>query len=153
MVYLDEAGIDDNEDYAYGYGPKGSRFYAMKSGKTSERMNMIATLNRGVIKAPCIFKGSTTTELFLEYTKNILVPELKPGQTVIMDNASFHKAKEIEKLINDAGCRLLYLPTYSPDFNPIEHYWHPIKNTTRKNLPLFDYNIETALTATFANMY
>jgi transposase len=55
--------------------------------------------------------------------EKILCPELRPGQVVIMDNASFHKSPRIRKIIENVGCQLLYLPPYSPDLNPIEHYW------------------------------
>jgi len=68
------------------------------------------------------------------YIDRILVKSLIPGQVVIMDNASFHKSKDIEKSILNAGCRLIYLPPYSPDLNPIEHYWAAIKNSMRKFL-------------------
>jgi transposase len=60
--------------------------------------------------------------------EKVLCPELRPKQVVIMDNASFHKSPRIRKIIENAGCRLLYLPPYSPDLNPIEHYWAWLKN-------------------------
>ena len=61
-------------------------------------------------------------------------PELKSGQTVILDNATFHQSQKIRELIKSAGCELLYLPAYSPDLNEIEHYWFPIKNRVRKSV-------------------
>jgi transposase len=66
---------------------------------------------------------------------------LKKGQVVVMDNAAFHKGSAIRNLIENAGCFLKYLPTYSPDFNPIEHYWNPLKNSFRKNLAKCDYDL------------
>jgi transposase len=77
--------------------------------------------------APWYFTGYCNTEVILTWTEHVLIPELKEGQTVIWDNASFHKALEIKALIEAAGCKLLFLPPYSPDFNPIEHYWAKIK--------------------------
>lgn len=62
-----------------------------------------------------------------------LVPKLKLGQTVILDNATFHKSEKIRELIESVGCKLQYLPPYSPDLNKIEHYWFPIKNRVRKS--------------------
>lgn len=62
----------------------------------------------------------------------MLIPSLKPGQTVILDNATSHQSEKISQLITEAGCQIRYLPPYSPDLNEIEHYWFPIKNQVRK---------------------
>ena len=62
----------------------------------------------------------------------MLRPSLKPGQTVILDNATFHKSEKIAQLMTEAGCQTRYLLHYSPDLNEIEHYWFPIKNRVRK---------------------
>ena len=62
-----------------------------------------------------------------------LLPHLKPGQTLILDNATFHKSEKIREMIEAAKCELEYLPPYSPDLNEIEHYWFPIKNRVRKS--------------------
>ena len=82
--------------------------------------------------APFMFEGYCNTKVFEIYINNILVPILKPGMMVIIDNASFHKSFRIEDSIKSAGCDLIYLPPYSPDLNPIEHYWHKIKTSIRK---------------------
>lgn len=134
LVYLDESGIDDNEVYPYGWGPKGKRIHAMKRAERNKRLSIISALNDKNLKAPFVFEGTCNRRVFEAYIKHILVPELIPGQTVIMDNASFHKGGTIKKIIEDAGCELLYLPAYSPDFNPIEHCWAPIKHHMRQNL-------------------
>lgn len=68
------------------------------------------------------------------WLKDFLIPELKPGQVVIMDNATFHKSEESRKLIEKAGCRILFLPAYSPDLNPIEVFWANFKKMVRSNL-------------------
>jgi transposase len=68
------------------------------------------------------------------WLKDFLVPELKPGQVVIMDNATFHKSEESKQLIKDAGCKILFLPPYSPDLNPIEIFWANFKKMIRANL-------------------
>lgn len=136
-MYVDEAGIDDNEDYAYGYSPKGQRFYALKGGHKTQRISMIGALNVNILKAPLTFEGYCNSQVFEAWVEQGLVPILKEGQVVIMDNASFHKSKRIEQFIKAAGCELIYLPPYSPDFNKIEHKWAPLKNRIRKNIPLF----------------
>ncbi len=70
--------------------------------------------------------------------KNVLITELQPGQTVIMDNINFHKNSKVKEFIESVGCTILYLPTYSPDLNPIEHYWFKIKNEIRKVVEDFE---------------
>jgi len=68
------------------------------------------------------------------WLKEFLIPELKPGQVVIMDNATFHKSEESRRLIENAGCRILFLPAYSPDLNPIEVFWANFKKKVRSAL-------------------
>ncbi|MCZ6919771.1 MAG: transposase, partial [Rickettsia endosymbiont of Ixodes persulcatus] len=79
-----------------------------------------------------IFEGNCNKEIFTTYVETILTKELHPGQAVIMDNINFHKDNIIRELIESVGYRILFLPTYSPDLNPIEHYWFKIKNEIRK---------------------
>jgi len=73
------------------------------------------------------FHGSCDTELFNLWVKTFLIPELQPGQKVVMDNASFHKSPKTKKLIESVGCQVIFLPPYSPDLNPIEKFWANMK--------------------------
>lgn len=75
--------------------------------------------------------------MFNLWIEQFLIPELQPGQVVIMDNASFHKSQKTKDLINSAGCKTLFLPPYSPDLNPIELFWANLKRTIRENLKKF----------------
>ena len=75
-----------------------------------------------------VFKGNMGKETFILWIKEMLIPTLKKGDIVIMDNASFHKDGIIRRLLRKAGCGLWYLPPYSPDLNKIEHYWAKLKN-------------------------
>jgi putative transposase len=84
---------------------------------------MIATLCNGNIIAPLIFDGNRNKAVFEAYVKDILVKELKPGQVLIMDNINFHKSSQVKHLVESKGVSILFLPTYSPDLNPIEHFW------------------------------
>lgn len=134
IIYLDESGIDDNEAYSYGYGLKGSRIYDTKNAYRNKRLSIISALHKKALIAPFVFEGYCDSKLFAAYVEKILIPELPPGHIVIMDNASFHKNKQIQLMIERAGCELFYLPPYSPDFNPIEHYWAKIKHSIRLHL-------------------
>lgn len=150
LVYLDESGIDDTARYDYGWAPRGNRMFAMKPGKKKLRVNMIAALSNGKIIAPFTFEGNCDTEIFETYIEKILLPTLTKGQIIIMDNATFHKSKKVTELILHAGCELIFLPPYSPDFNPIEHCWFQIKHTVRKYLTHFkDANLNFAIDYVF----
>lgn len=132
IVYADESGIDNRDDYGYGWNEKGERFYDFKSGKRSLRVSIISGLCLGELVAPLTFEGSCNRQVFEQWLQVMLIPALKPGQIVILDNATFHKSETISQLITAAGCQIQYLPPYSPDLNEIEHYWFPIKNRVRK---------------------
>lgn len=95
-----------------------------------------------------MFEGHCNTAVVEAWIYHELRPLLKKGQTVIMDNARFHKSKNIEKMIIEAGCELLYLPSYSPDFNEIEHQWFPIKNKIRKYIS-HSFSLEEAVQNAF----
>ncbi len=108
----------------------------MKSHFKRKRLSIIGPLNRTILKASFVFEGNGTREVFETYLSKILLPHLKPGQTVVMDNASFHKGGKIQIIIESAGYQLLYLPAYSPDLNPIEHWWATIKHRMKRALLL-----------------
>ena len=134
LVYLDEAGIDDTDDYAYGYCLKGDRFEAERQGSRKERVSFIAAWQQQQLVAPMTYEGYCNRAVFESWLEQFLLPTLEPGQVIICDNATFHKGGEIEALVAKANCRLLYLPPYSPDLNPIEHQWFVLKNRMRKQI-------------------
>lgn len=98
-VYIDESGIDNQDDYSYGWNEKGQRFYALKSGKRSIRVSIIIGLCQGKLLAPFTFEGTCNRAVFEQWLSEKLLPTLKPGQTVILDNATFHKYEKIRELI------------------------------------------------------
>jgi len=150
-VYIDESGIDNREDYGYGWNEKGQRFSDLKSGKRSIRVSIISALCGGKLIAPLTLEGCCNRSVFEQWLAEKLVPELKSGQTLILDNATFHKSEKIRELIESAGCELEYLPAYSPDLNEIEHYWFPIKNQVRKSVGTiedFRERVDTAVCLT-----
>ena len=152
LVYLDESGVNENLQREFGWSPRGEKIHGDISGKERNRLSVIAALNAKNIKAPFFFKGYTDTEVFNGWVEDCLVPELKEGQTVILDNASFHKSLKTKTLIEEAGCYLKYLPTYSPDFNPIEPQWAILKARIRKHRQQ-NQSIESAIDTVFKIYY
>lgn len=139
-MYVDECGVEEGLQREYGYCLRGKRLPGECSGNRGKRESVIAGLCQGRILAPWIFTGYCDTEVVLHWLKQELVPQLKPGMTIIWDNASFHKRKDLQEAIEQAGCQLLFLPTYSPDLNPIEHLWAELKAWLRKMLcPLIPF--------------
>jgi transposase len=133
LVYMDETGIDSSLQREYARTKRGNKVKSDICGKKLQRTSVIAAWSRGTksIIAPYVFDGYTDSKRFNGWVKKCLLPELKKGQTVVMDNAPFHKSKITKELIESVGCKLLYLPTYSPDFNPIEHIWAMLKQKYR----------------------
>lgn len=138
LVYIDESGIDHNDIKTTCWAKKGSKIIGEKSGKRRLRTSVIAALNGDNINAPIRFSGTANTELFLYWINNTFLPTLIKGQTVIMDNCSIHKSIKVRELIESVGCKLIYLPPYSPDLNPIENYWAVMKNQIKKIKDQFD---------------
>jgi transposase len=95
-------------------------------------MTFIAALRCDRIDAPCLFDGPINGEAFLAYVRTLLVPTLSPGDVVIMDNLGSHRGKPVRRAIRQAGARLLFLPKYSPDLNPIEQVFSKLKHLLRK---------------------
>ena len=137
LVYIDESGIDKFISREYGWATKGQKVYGEVSGKRYARESFIAGLNNGKIIAPFCYKGMRDTNLFNFWVSNYLVPALLPGQIVIMDNATFHKSELTKSLIEQANCKLVFLPAYSPDLNPIEKFWANLKNKIKKIISNF----------------
>ena len=135
-LYPDESGFDLTMKKEYGWKKRGERLYDNKKGqrKYYQRITVISAYSNQTKKliAPFYFEGNTNTAMFNLWIKEILLPELIPGQTIIMDNAAFHKHQDTRELIESEKCQLLYLPPYSPDLNPIEQKWSHVKNQVKK---------------------
>ncbi len=132
ILYSDETGIDDNEVSRTGWAPRGERCHAKKKAKRTHRYNITAVLHNGSLVAPLIFQGYSNQAVYETYIEKVLLPILRPGMVLIIDNASFHKSKRVIELVESVGCRVIFLPSYSPDLNPIEHFWSSIKHNIRK---------------------
>lgn len=126
--------MDERDDYGYGYAPAGERFYALKSGRRQGRVNMIAGYRDGQLIAPFTVEGACNRTVFETWLTTCLIPNLRPGEWVILDNATFHHGGQIAQLIEAVGAHVVYLPPYSPDFNRIEPCWAWLKSRIRKQL-------------------
>ena len=138
LVYVDEAGIDNREEYEYGYCEVGQRYHALKLGKRTERVSWIAALKQGKLFAPMTFTGSCNRDLFEMWLEQCLLPQLQPGDVIVIDNASFHRSQTIDGIVAEAGCELRYLPPYSPDLNRIERWWFVLKHWMKQRWDEFD---------------
>jgi transposase len=137
LVFVDESGIDEFLHREYARAPRGVEITVDIPGRRFARQSIVAAKCLNKIIAPFGYKGTCNSELFIFWLKTILIPVLKKGQIIIMDNASIHKAKEIRELIEKAGCHLVFLPPYSPDLNPIEHSWSHMKQKIRSSTIVF----------------
>jgi transposase len=114
-----------------GWGPKGMRLRAFAPHGHWKTLTFLGALRCDGLTAPCVFDGPINGECFLAYVEQQLVPVLKPGDIVVMDNLGSHKAAAIRRMIRAAGAHLFFLPPYSPDLNPIEQAFSKIKHWMR----------------------
>jgi transposase len=151
IVYIDESGVDDTVFPQYARAPRGEQVIVDINDKKSQRISLIAGLLGHKLIAPMAFEGYTDTTIFNQWIEQCLLPELPPNHVVIIDNASFHKSQKTRELIENAGCKLVFLPPYSPDFNPIEEWWAVLKSKIRRLMPNCERLIE-AIEQAFQNM-
>lgn len=137
LVYIDESGIDMNICRDRGWGKRSERLLGKKSGKYYQRKNIIAGYINHKSIAPMVFNGSCNTQLFEAWVEQFLIKELKRGQVIIMDNAAFHRSQKTKDLIESVGCKLIFLPPYSPDLNPIEKFWANMKRWIKDKISDF----------------
>jgi len=132
FVFLDETGASTNMVRRSGWGPKGERLVDVAPAGHWKTTTFVAGLRASGIIAPFVLDGPMTGEAFRAYVEQVLAPELEPGDAVVMDNLRPHKVAGIREAIRAAGASVLYLPSYSPDFNPIEHLFAKLKELLRK---------------------
>ena len=141
-------GMDSFLYREYARSPRGEKVYGVISGRKYKRMSMVAGKCGKKILAPLSYEGTTNSALFEYWFEYALLPELTAGQTVILDNATFHRKSKIKALVQTVGCSVIFLPPYSPDLNLIENFWAWLKHKMKDMLRQF-HNFDDALYACF----
>ena len=131
LVFLDESGAQTNLARLRGRCPEGERLVASAPHGHWKTYTMLAAVRTTGPCAAALVDGPVDADVFRAYTELVLVPALRPGDVVVMDNLQPHKAAGVREMIEAAGASLLYLPPYSPDFNPIENMWSKVKQLLR----------------------
>jgi transposase len=132
LVFIDETWTKTNMAPLRGWCRSGRRLVDRVPHARWRTLTFLAALRHDRLTAPCLFDGPINGESFLAYVIQILVPTLKPGDIVVMDNLGSHKSKAVRDAIRSAGARRLFLPAYSPDLNPIEQVFSKLKTLLRK---------------------
>jgi transposase len=132
LVFIDETWTKTNMAPLRGWAPRGQRFVAKVPHRRWQTTTLVAALRRDRIEAPWLLEGPIDGESFRTYVARVLVPTLREGDIVIMDNLGSHKGKAVRELIRSTGAKLFFLPKYSPDLNPIEQVFAKLKHLLRK---------------------
>ena len=132
LVFIDETWTRTNMAPLRGWAPRGSRLIAKVPDGRWRTMTFLAALRHDRITAPWLLEGPIDGDSFATYVEKVLLPTLRPGDIVIMDNLGSHRGKIIRQLIRSAGAKLFLLPKYSPDLNPIEQVFAKLKHLLRK---------------------
>ena len=132
LVFIDETWTKTNMAPLRGWAPRGQRIKAKVPHGRWQTMTFMAALRHDRITAPWLFDGPINGEAFRLYVDNVLVPTLRLGDIVIMDNLGSHKGDAVRRAIRAAGAHLFFLPKYSPDLNPIEQFFSKLKHWLRK---------------------
>jgi transposase len=132
LVFIDETWTKTNMAPLRGWAPRGMRLVTKVPHGHWNTTTFLAALRYDRIEAPWLLEGPIDGESFAIYVEKVLLPTLRPGDIVIMDNLGSHKGKIIRRLIRSVGAKLLFLPKYSPDLNPIEQVFAKLKHLLRK---------------------
>jgi transposase len=132
LVFVDECGTNVALAPLYARAPKGQRAFGKAPRNWGKNITLIASLSAEGIGATMSFEGATDSLAFETYVEHFLVPTLKKGQIVVMDNLQVHKSSQARDLIERAGASVLFLPPYSPDFSPIEEAFSKVKALLRR---------------------
>lgn len=131
LLFLDESGVTTEMTRRYGRAFGGQQVREPNPAGHWKTLTLLGAMSVEGLVATMTVEAPTNREVFLAYLEQVLCPRLKPGDVVVMDNLSSHKVSGVRELIEAAGAELLYLPPYSPDFNPIEQCWSKLKQALR----------------------
>ncbi len=131
LVFLDESGATTEMPRRYGRAPSGERVSEATPAGHWSTLTLLGAMSWEGMLASMTVESATDGDVFLAYLEQVLCPRLRPGQVVVMDNLSAHKVPGVRERIAAVGAELLYLPPYSPDFNPIEQCWAKVKQSLR----------------------
>jgi transposase len=151
-VFLDECGVTTDLIRRYGRSPRGLRLRDHAPCGHWETTTVVATLRLEGLTAPAVFDGPIDKVSFRAYVEQVLVPTLRPGDVVVLDNLAVHKQPEVRTAIEAVGARLRFLPPYSPDFNPIEQAFAKLKAFLRAARPR-NFDQVTALIAIALDLF
>jgi len=132
LVTLDESSVDLAFSRNYGRALKRERIKEGRKDVRFERESILSTFRLSGEMCPLVFSGTLNKELFAEYIKKQLKPALSDGDILLLDNSSVHKSKLVVETLRECGIKVLWLPRYSPDYNPIELLWSYMKSVLRK---------------------
>ena len=130
----------------YGYAPRGARAFSSEPAEKGTRLNVIGALSVEGFLGGLEVTGSVNGDVFEAFMKQIVIPHLCPGKVVLLDNVRFHHRESIREMIEAAGARALFMPAYSPEFNPIEECWSKVKAWLRKRAPRTVKALQDAIT-------
>ncbi len=150
LVFVDESGANTKLTRLYGRSLVGQRLIGCQPQGHYQTSTLIGAVRLSGPCAPWLFEGAMDGEMFLAWVRQGLVPCLKPGDWVILDNLATHKVAGVRQAIEQAGARLRYLPPYSPDFNPIENLWSKVKQILRSLAPRTAVQLLRAAAIAFA---
>jgi transposase len=132
LVFIDETWAKTNMTRSHGRCPRGQRLVAKVPHGHWQTLTFLAALRSDRITAPCVLDGPINGLSFTAYVEQLLIPTLRPGDIVIMDNLGSHKGRAVRSAIRAVGAKLFFLPPYSPDLNPIEQVFAKLKTLLRK---------------------
>lgn len=150
LVFVDESGSNQAMARDYGRAPRGQRALGAKPVHRGRHVTMVGALGLVGVVAAMMVEGFVDGATFLAFVQEVLVPQLQPGQVVVLDNLKAHKVAGVREAIEAVGARLLYLPPYSPDFSPIEECWSKIKAILRAKAARTLGHLWQAITEAFA---
>jgi len=131
LVFIDETGINLAMTRAYGWAPSGERVHDDAPYRW-QTATLVAALTANGIEAPFLFPRGMDAQALQTYVERVLIPTLRDGDLIVWDNLGVHGDQRVAELLRDAGTRLIFLPPYSPDLNPIEHAWSMVKEHLRQ---------------------